>query len=153
MDKDPLSGSEAARMRSALETLETFRAAQQLGPSMSSPPEPAAGSGTFGLPRAVSAFIGREAEVDALCQLLCDEHTALVTLTGPGGVGKTRLALEAAMALTDQFPDGVAFAGLIPVRDAELVESTIARIFGFDGVDRGEAVERVARLIGTGASC
>ncbi len=105
-------------------------------------------SGRFALPRIFTDFIGRETEVDALCELLCDERTALVTLTGPGGVGKTRLALEVATALADQFPDGVAFAGLIPVRDAELVGSTIARTFGFDGVAGEEAVERVARLIG-----
>src|SRR5215207_461671 len=148
MDKDPLSGSEVERMRSALETLEPLRTAQQPGHPMASPPEPAAGFEAFALPKFFTDFIGREVEIEALCHLLRDERTALVTLTGPGGAGKTRLALEVARALADRFPDGVAFAGLIPIRDTELVGSTIARTFGFDGVTGEEAVERVARLIG-----
>ncbi len=148
MDKDPLSGNDVEPMHSALESREAFDTAQRLGHPMSTPPDPTTGFGSFALPRIFTDFIGRETEVDALCELLCDERTALVTLTGPGGVGKTRLALEVATALADQFPDGVTFAGLIPVRDAELVESTIARSFGFDDVAKGEAVDRVARLIG-----
>src|SRR5688572_7874567 len=108
MDNDPLSDSEVERMRSALEAHEASRTAQQLGHPMASPPEPAPGSGALALPRIFTDFIGRETEVESLCELLRDERTALVTLTGPGGVGKTRLALEVATALVDQFPDGMA---------------------------------------------
>ena len=55
----------------------------------------------------------------------------LLTLTGPGGIGKTRLALQAAAELLDDFPDGVCFVALAPIRDPALVAPAIAARWGW----------------------
>ena len=78
------------------------------------------------LPLAPSPLIGRNREVSDLVRLVQVEAARLVTLTGPGGVGKTRLALEAAAQLADAFPDGAWFVDLSTLRDAELVLPTMA---------------------------
>ena len=80
------------------------------------------------LPRAISSFIGRDEEVKA-CVRLVAEHR-LVTLTGMGGTGKTRLAIESAERSLDAFPDGVWFVDLAPVTDAGRVETTVAAAVG-----------------------
>ena len=81
------------------------------------------------LPRPLTSFIGREREVAAVVARLCDEQVRLLTLTGPGGVGKTRLAIRAASEAPDTYPDGVWFVPLAPVRDPALVPATIAHAF------------------------
>jgi transcriptional regulator with XRE-family HTH domain len=78
------------------------------------------------LPISLSSFIGREKEQSQVLGLLHQQGTRLVTLTGPGGVGKTRLALQVASELGDQFYDGVVFISLAPVADPALVVSAIA---------------------------
>jgi predicted ATPase/DNA-binding SARP family transcriptional activator len=77
------------------------------------------------LPLPPSRLIGRETEVAALRELLTNAR--LVTLTGPGGSGKTRLAIQVAADLRDGFVDGVCFVSLAPIRDPSLVVSTVAR--------------------------
>ena len=77
-----------------------------------------------------SNSIGREREVAALSALLGDPSGRLVTLTGPGGVGKTRLALEVASTMRGAFPGGVAFVPLAAIRDASLVLPTVAQALG-----------------------
>ena len=67
------------------------------------------------VPAPASPILGREAEVQQLEQLLTDPETRLVTLTGPGGVGKTRLATELAGTLAGAYPDGVRFVELSSV--------------------------------------
>ncbi len=79
------------------------------------------------LPIQPTPFIGREQEVAAVAQLLRREEVRLLTLTGPGGIGKTRLALQIATQLSGLFPDGVYFVNLAPIRDPALVVPTIAQ--------------------------
>jgi predicted ATPase len=81
------------------------------------------------LPRPASSFVGREREVAEVESLLRD-GARLVTLTGPGGSGKTRLAIEAAAELVGEFRNGVFWVGLATVRDAELVLATVAQTLG-----------------------
>src|SRR6266487_2895498 len=80
------------------------------------------------LPIQPTLFIGREQEVEACEQLLEREEVRLLTLTGPGGIGKTRMALQVAAELSEIFPDGLYFVNLAPLRDAEFVVSTIAQV-------------------------
>jgi predicted ATPase/DNA-binding CsgD family transcriptional regulator len=82
----------------------------------------------FGLPVALSSFVGRRHEVGEVRRLLATSR--LVTLTGPGGVGKTRLALEVSRAVHRTFPDGVVLVELDQVRDAELVANSVALAVG-----------------------
>jgi predicted ATPase/DNA-binding SARP family transcriptional activator len=77
-------------------------------------------------PRPASSFVGREREVAELASLL-REGTRLVTLTGPGGIGKTRLAIEAASALAPAYPNGVFWVGLAPLRDPALVMEMVSQ--------------------------
>jgi predicted ATPase/class 3 adenylate cyclase len=79
------------------------------------------------LPAQATALIGREREVAELCELLRDSAVRLVTLTGPGGTGKTRLAFQAAAELAEQFRDGVWFVNLAPISEAALVLPAIAQ--------------------------
>jgi predicted ATPase/class 3 adenylate cyclase len=80
------------------------------------------------LPTQLTSFVGREAELAAACTLLGSNR--LVTLTGPGGTGKTRLSLQVAAQGVDDYPDGVFFVPLETVRDADLVASRIAGEIG-----------------------
>jgi predicted ATPase/class 3 adenylate cyclase/DNA-binding CsgD family transcriptional regulator len=80
------------------------------------------------LPIQPTPFIGREQEVEACEQLLEREEVRLLTLTGPGGIGKTRMALQVAAELSEIFPDGLYFVNLAPLRDAAFVVPTIAQV-------------------------
>src|SRR5919199_1378704 len=81
------------------------------------------------LPRPASSFVGREREVEEVTSLLQD-GVRLLTLTGPGGSGKTRLAIEVAAELVPQFKAGVLWTGLAALRDPALVSETIAQTLG-----------------------
>jgi predicted ATPase/class 3 adenylate cyclase len=81
------------------------------------------------LPRPASSFVGRDSEVAEVSALLQD-GARLLTLTGPGGSGKTRLAIEAAASLVPEFKAGVFWVGLAPVRDPALVSETIGQTLG-----------------------
>ncbi|MBV9897739.1 MAG: XRE family transcriptional regulator, partial [Chloroflexi bacterium] len=86
--------------------------------------------GTQNLPGYLTGLIGRERDEEELTQLLRDRPPRLLTLAGPGGVGKTRLAVKVASGLGDEFSDGVVFVPLASVSDAELVLASIAQTLG-----------------------
>ena len=90
------------------------------------------------LPAQVTTLVGREREVAELSELLDDDTTRLVTLRGPGGIGKTRLAVAAAAATAPGYPDGTWFVDLSSIRDVELLLPTIAEVLGaqHEPVDR-----------------
>jgi predicted ATPase/class 3 adenylate cyclase len=80
------------------------------------------------LPMQVTTFIGRDKEIRDGLKLL--DGTRLLTLTGPGGTGKTRLSLQLAAEASNQFPDGAFWVPLAPITDPEIVPSTIAHALG-----------------------
>lgn len=80
------------------------------------------------LPRPLTSFIGRKAQLEQIESMLRNGTIRMLTLTGPGGVGKTRLALESAARLKPYFPDGVFFVNLAPLNDCSMVSGRIARV-------------------------
>lgn len=98
-------------------------------------------------PQPLTRMIGRDDLADEIARLLLAD-TRLITLTGPGGVGKTRLALHVAASHAGAFPDGVAFGELAPLTDPDLVLPTIAQALGVQRAGPNPLLERVARVLG-----
>ena len=86
------------------------------------------------LPTPLTRLIGREGEIVALRTLLQDAAVRLVTVTGPGGVGKTRLAIDVAAGLANAYPDGVVLVDLAPCTDPESVVPTVSATLGVQEV-------------------
>src|SRR5215207_8989962 len=82
------------------------------------------------LPAQPTPLVGRERELEEALALLRASHVRLLTFTGPGGTGKTRLGLQAAAELTDEFEDGVFFVALAAIADPTLVAPAITRTLG-----------------------
>ena len=106
------------------------------------PPLKSLGAAT-NLPVPITALVGRNSDLGQLRALVCQPGIRLVTLTGPGGVGKTRLAIDAAAALGETFPQGIYFSALAAVRDADVMWKAIA---GDLSVDGGEPVAVMEHL-------
>ena len=100
------------------------------------------------LPVPATAFLGRAQELDEVVGLLCKDGVRLVTLTGPGGTGKTRLALQAAAEVADRFPDGLWWTALAPLDDPELVLPAIAHALAVDERPGRDLLETVREQLG-----
>ncbi|MGH2755051.1 MAG: DUF4062 domain-containing protein [Actinomycetota bacterium] len=97
---------------------------------------------TSNIPALVNLFVGREKERAALSSMLLEDGVRLVTLTGPGGIGKSRLALEFAASVEDRFPDGAHLVLLQTITDPQLVGPTIASTLRITEVP-GVSIEKV----------
>ncbi len=95
------------------------------------------------LPAQLTPLIGREQEIQAVCALVLQAEVRLVTLIGTGGVGKTRLGLQIATELLEDFADGVCFVPLAPISDPALVIPTIAKTLSLREVADQSALEQL----------
>ena len=134
----PRQGSPSARLGC------TRRPACGYGTGVGRSAAATAAGGVHGFPAALTSFIGRDGPVREVAGLL--EQHRLVTVTGPGGSGKTRLAAEVARRVAGRFADGAWLAELAPVRDPAQVPAVVAAALGVreqPGVPAAEAVARV----------
>ncbi len=97
------------------------------------------------LPAQLTSFIGRDEQIEQAIRLLGSSR--LLTLTGPGGVGKTRLALAIATVVRDRFQDGVVFVSLASVTDADNVASTIATVLGLQATSDVAPKDQLATFL------
>jgi len=107
--------------------------------------EPAAAAGVHGFPAALTSFVGRVGDTSELTRLLADYR--LVTVTGPGGVGKTRLAAALARRVSGEFADGVWLAELAGVRDPALLPVTVAAALGLQLPPAAPTTETLADML------
>jgi predicted ATPase/class 3 adenylate cyclase/DNA-binding CsgD family transcriptional regulator len=97
------------------------------------------------LPMQLTSFVGRDAELTQLRELLAQNR--LVTLSGAGGAGKTRLAIQLAAQLTGEFGDGVWYVDLAPITDPEVVPITVARAFGLPDQPGRSTMDTLTRFV------
>lgn len=93
------------------------------------------------LPYQPIPLIGREKELETIQKVILRDGVNLLTITGPGGIGKTRLALQAAVELLDDFEDGVFFISLASITDPDLVSVTILQTLGFTTSENQPAID------------
>lgn len=111
-------------------------------------PEHAGAPGIRNLPVPPTPILGRDRERDEVAQLLARDEVRLVTLTGPGGTGKTRLALELADTLAEGFPDGVCFVPLASVTDPDLVAPALVSALQIRPGEGESVEEALVRSLG-----
>ncbi|HET7273298.1 MAG TPA: tetratricopeptide repeat protein [Rubrobacter sp.] len=126
--------------------LARFRAAARRSPVRHAIAEPSRDD----LPTPATPLIGRDREARSVVRLLLREDVRLLTLTGPGGIGKTRLALEVAGRSRDAFPDGISFVPLASLRDAALFPSVLAETLGIKEVAGQALLETLTRYLQDG---
>ena len=97
------------------------------------------------LPAQLTSFVGRDAQLTQLQELLTDNR--VMTLTGAGGVGKTRLAIQVAAAMAGEFSDGVWYVDLAPITDPELVPATVARALGLPDQPGRSTMDSLLRFV------
>ena len=100
------------------------------------------------LPAATSTFVGREAALAQLRDLLGERSARLITVAGPGGSGKTRLVVEVAWSVVDGFEDGPLFVDLTEERDVDAAFGAVARAVPFTGDVPGTPRERIEQAVG-----
>ena len=99
------------------------------------------------LPHPPTALIGRDADLEGVLRLLATEGVRLITLTGPGGTGKTRLAIAIGTAALDHYPDGVFFVDLAALTDPTLVVPTVASTIGVREVGDEPMLETLVQFL------
>ncbi len=124
-----------ASTRDLARDLATIRDRLSEAPSLHSPPR------LSNLPTQRTALIGREQEVEQVKELLLRDSVHLVTLTGPGGIGKSRLGLQVAAAIAGNFPGGVFFIPLAGAHDPAMIPSLIAQALGMRQTGRQVTIE------------
>ena len=121
------------------------------GQAAAAAPSPAAGRGPRPLPVGTTSLLGRERAIDEAAGLVARSGARLVTLTGPGGVGKTRLAVAVGERLRDRFGAGTVFVPLDTVTEPGLVLVAVGRAAGADLGRAGSPLEALAETFGDGA--
>jgi predicted ATPase len=129
---------------------ERFAAASEGGAAPAPSPR-AAARGPRPLPVSMTSLVGREQAIDEVTGLLGQAQVRLVTLTGPGGVGKTRLAVATGERLRDRYAAGTAFVPLAAVSDPGLVLDGIGRAVGADLAGTGPPLQALGERLGDGA--
>jgi len=135
-------------VRDDLAVLLSERFAAAGGRAVAAAPSPAAPRGPRPLPVSMTSLLGRERAIDEVAGLVERPGVRLVTLTGPGGVGKTRLAVAVGERLRDRFGAGTVFVPLEAVTDPGLVPAAIGRAAGADVARAGSPVEALAETFG-----
>ena len=138
-------------VRDDLAVLLSERFAAAAGQAAAAAPSSAGARGPRPLPVSTTSLLGRERAIDEVAGLVERPEVRLVTLTGPGGVGKTRLAVAVGERLHDCFGAGTVFVPLDAVTDPGLVPAAIGRMAGADLAWTGSPVEALAETFGDGA--
>ncbi len=146
------SSAELGRLvRDDLAVLLSERFAAAAGRAPAAVPSPAGARGPGRLPVSTTSLLGRELAIGEVAGLLGRPGVRLVTLTGPGGVGKTRLAVAVGERLRDRFGAGTVFVPLDAVTDPGLVLAAIGRAAGADLARAGSPAEALAETFGDGS--
>ncbi len=147
--KDELNVAPEAATTALYERLKAGGAGQSRGASTrwERPPPPSASLVPHNLPAHIAPFIGRDAELAELHARLEDPTCRLITLVGPGGSGKTRLALEVAKTHLAHFPHGVYYVPLVILPSPEALVPAIAQAMGLTGQPPGQTARRLSDML------